>query len=205
MLIKEHNRDYVVLVLREVDDVGEQGDHSHSIVIDTNSSHGKFDLESLMTALEGSQMESLNDSFVKSRYVPWQNTLAKSIASRLRVIFQTLDRYALANVGPKPAIGRANSTGKRKECEARTPPASAGVASRQTTPKPGQARSKPQNRETAASEDAGQRKKRKKNLPGGLADACSSGSMLTTLSVCPSTTATPVPDFEKFAVIQRNF
>ena len=29
MLIKEHNRDYVVLVLREVDNFGEQGDHSH--------------------------------------------------------------------------------------------------------------------------------------------------------------------------------
>ena len=50
-LIEEHNRDYVVLVLHEVDELGEQVDHSHSIVIDTNSSHGKFDLESLMTAL----------------------------------------------------------------------------------------------------------------------------------------------------------
>ena len=132
-------------MLREVDDVGEQGDHSHSIVIDTNSSHGKFDLESLMTALEGSEMESLNDSFVKSGYVPWQNTSAKSIASRLQVIFQKLNRYALANVGPKPATGRAYSIGKRKECEARTPPASVGIASGWTTPRPGEARSEPQN------------------------------------------------------------
>ena len=72
MLIEEHNQDYVFLVLREVDDFGEQGDHSHSIVIDTNSSHGKFDLKSLMTVLEGSEMESLNESFVRSGYVLWQ-------------------------------------------------------------------------------------------------------------------------------------
>ena len=142
-LIEEHNRDYVILVLREVDELGKQVDHSHSIVIDTNSSHGKFDLKSLMTALEGSEMESLNDSFVKFGYVSWQNTSVKSIASRLRVIFQTLDRYTLANVGPKPGIGRANSTGKRKERETRNPPSSVGVASGWTTPRPGEARSEP--------------------------------------------------------------
>ena len=86
-LIEEYNQEYIVLVLREVDDVGGQGDHSHSIVMNTNSSHGKFDLENLMTFLEGSQMESLKESFVRSGYVPWQNTSAKSVASRLRLIF----------------------------------------------------------------------------------------------------------------------
>ena len=85
--IEELNQDYVVLVLREVDNDGNQGDHSHSIVINTEYSHGKFDLENLMTLLEGSEMESLNDSFVRSGYMPWQNTSAKSIASRLRLIF----------------------------------------------------------------------------------------------------------------------
>ena len=192
-------------MLREVDNFGEQGDHSHSIVIDTNKSHGKFDLESLMTLLEGSKMELLNDLFVRSGYVPWQNTSAKSVVSRLRLIFQMLDCYALANIDPKPTTGRAHSLGRRKELEARTSPASAGVASGWTTPRPGEARYEPQNRETAASEDVGQSKRRKKNLPGGPADACSSGSVLTTLFACPSMTAIPVPDFEKFAVIQRNF
>ena len=62
-----------------------------------------------MMFLEGSQIESLNESFVRSGYVPWQNTSAKSVASRLWLIFQTLDRYALKNVEPNPSLGRAQS------------------------------------------------------------------------------------------------
>ena len=54
-------------------------------------------------------MESLNEPFVRSGYVPWKNTSTKSVASRLRLIFQTLDRYALENVEPNPSLGCAQS------------------------------------------------------------------------------------------------
>ena len=60
MLIEEHQKNYVVIVLREVDSNGNAGDHYHSIVINVNLEHGKFDLDNLMAFLEGSQMEFLN-------------------------------------------------------------------------------------------------------------------------------------------------
>ena len=70
MLIEEHQKNYVVIVLREVDSNGNAGDHCHSIVINVNSEHGKFDLDNLMAFLEGSQMESLNQKFERNHYVP---------------------------------------------------------------------------------------------------------------------------------------
>ena len=82
-------------MLRKVDSNGNVGDHCHSIVINVNSEHGKFDLDNLMAFLEGLQMESLNLEFERNHYVPWVNSTAKSNASRLRLLFQTLDHYAL--------------------------------------------------------------------------------------------------------------
>ncbi len=62
-IIESHRDDYVVIVLREVDDNAIEKDHSHSIVIDANKYHGRFDLENLITFLEGSEMASLNAEF----------------------------------------------------------------------------------------------------------------------------------------------
>ena len=158
-----------------------------------------------MTFLEGSQMEFLNESFVRSGYVPWQNTSAKSIASRLRLIFQTLDRYALENVKPNPSLGRAQSQKRVKEMDTRPPNVSVGGTSERTTSRPGQGRSEPQKRDTAEPEGPGSNKKRRKSLTSGPAGAGSSGSALTTVSTGLTSSAAPVPHFEKFAVIQRNF
>ena len=158
-----------------------------------------------MTFLEGSQMESLNESFVRSGYVPWQNTSAKSVASRLRLIFQTLDRYALENVEPNPSLDRAQSQKRAKEMDTRPPDVSIGGTSGRTTSRPGQGRSEPQKQDIAEPEGPGSSKKRRKCLTGGPAGASSSGSALTTVSAGPTSLAAPLPDFEKFAVIQRNF
>ena len=105
-LIEDHKENYVVIGLRKVDDNGKQKDHCHSIVIDVKSQHAKFDLENLMSFLEGSQMESLNKELENNHYSPWVDSTAKSNTSRLRQIFQTLERYALENVERRPGIGR---------------------------------------------------------------------------------------------------
>ena len=97
-LIEDYKDNYVVIGLREVDDNGKHKDHCHSIVIDVNSQHAKFDLKNLMSFLEGSQMESFNEELENNHYSPWVDSTAKSYTSRLRQIFQTLDKYALENV-----------------------------------------------------------------------------------------------------------
>ena len=53
-MIEDHQKNYVVIGLREVDDNGKNKNHYHSIVINVDSRHGKFDLDNLMTFLEGS-------------------------------------------------------------------------------------------------------------------------------------------------------
>ena len=89
--------------------------------------------------------------------------------------------------------------------DTRPPNVFVGGTSGRTTSRPGQGRSEPQKRDTAEPEGPGSSKKRRKSLTGGLAGAGSSGSALTTVSAGPTSSAAPVPDFEKFAVIQRNF
>ena len=127
------------------------------------------------------------------------------VASRLQLIFQTLDRYALENVEPNPSLGCAQSQKWVKEMDTRPPNISVGGTSGRTTSRPGQGRSEPQKRDTTEPEGPGSSKKRRKSLTGGPAGAGNSGSALTTVSAGPTSSAAPVPDFEKFAVIQRNF
>ena len=89
--------------------------------------------------------------------------------------------------------------------DTRPPNVSVGSTSRRTTSRPGQGRSEPQKRDTAEPEGRGSSKKRRKSLTNGPVGAGSSGSILTIVSTGPTSSAAPVPDFEKFAVIQRNF
>ena len=203
MLIEEHQKNYVVLVLREVDSNGNAGDHCHSIVINVNSEHGKFDLENLMAFLEGSQMESLNVEFERNHYVPWVNSTAKSNASRLRLIFQTLDRYALEHCEIQPDIGQTACRERRLSGSTRpestsTPPPSGSRGTRA-----GQARSEAKKR--GASEAAGVElsRKRKKSLTSGHAGAGSSASALTTVSARNMASTAEQPDYVKFAELQK--
>ena len=82
------------------------------------------------------------------------------------------------------------------------PNVSVGATSGRTTSRPGQGRSEPQKRDTVEPEGPRSSKKRRKSLTGGPVDAGSLGSALTTVFAGPTSSAAPVPDFEKFAIIQ---
>ena len=84
--IEDHREHYIVIVLREVDEVGMATSHNHSIVIDVDETHGKFDLENLMASLQGTDMESLNDEFIAKQLLPWQEGRARSVVKRLRSV-----------------------------------------------------------------------------------------------------------------------
>jgi len=86
-MIEDHQKDNIVIGLREVSDSGVERKYSHSIVINVNAYHAKFDLDNLIVLLQGSDMESMNEKFEKARYYPWGNSTAKSNATKLRMIF----------------------------------------------------------------------------------------------------------------------
>ena len=128
VLIEDHHENYVVITLQEVDDSRKETAHCHLIVIDVHSFHRKFDIDNLVTFLEGSQMESLNAEFDKLGYIPWQNGTAKSNAKRLRLIWQTLYHYALQAVEKQPTVGRSISRGHVSESNVSRPSLSAGTS-----------------------------------------------------------------------------
>lgn len=74
------------MTLRQVDDEGKEKEHFHSIVMNVNSFHGRFNIDNLVSFLEGSQMESLNKEFDKMEYIPWLESTTKSNAKQLRLI-----------------------------------------------------------------------------------------------------------------------
>jgi len=49
--IEDHQNEYVVMGLREVDDHENEKDHVHSIIMNVNDRRGKFDLDNLITFL----------------------------------------------------------------------------------------------------------------------------------------------------------
>ena len=73
--------DYVVIVLRAVDDDGKDMEHQHSIVIDCKKDHARFDLENLMAFIEGTKWEPLNAEFTNSSYTPWVHNFGVGISN----------------------------------------------------------------------------------------------------------------------------
>ena len=67
----DHREHFIVIVLREVDDSGNATSHNLSIVINVRQQHGKFDVVTLMAALQGMDMESLNKDFISKQLLPW--------------------------------------------------------------------------------------------------------------------------------------
>jgi len=116
VLIEEHVDEYVIMSLREVDDNGTEKDHVHSIVMNVNDRHGRFDLDNLITFLQGSQMEPLVEEFERIGYLPWVDGTAKSNARKLRAILLTMDRCTSANV-EIPTNLRHNTTATRRRNE----------------------------------------------------------------------------------------
>ena len=93
--IENHREHLIVIVLRAVDDSGNATSHNHSIVIDVRHQHGKFDVVTLMAALQGTDIESLNKDFINKELLPWQEGTTRSIVKKLRGVWLTLDEYAI--------------------------------------------------------------------------------------------------------------
>ena len=175
--IEDHREHFIEIVLRAVDDSGNATSHNHSIVIDVRQQHGKFDVVTLMAALQGTDMESLNEDFISKQLLPWQEGTARSVVKRLRGVWQTLDRYAIVTAA------KAASTKKGIK---RQP---AGVERGDTTPKrgrggsrPGSSRAEAQKRNPAQSRDSGEgtRKRSKPSGPERTAEGEVAASGVTT-------------------------
>ena len=182
-------------------------DHCHSIVIDVNKSHGKFDLDNLIAFLEGSDMASLNEDFAKLGYVPWVNGTAKSNADRLMRIYQTLDHYAMEHVERRPTLGRGANRSQRNTSTPRAERKNTVGGPGGKKAKPSQPRTSSRKRDATDTEAEGSTRKRKRSLTsasGAAAAGGSSGSALTTVST-HSDTLEKIPEFEKIAQIQKAF
>ena len=167
--------------------------------------NAKFDLKNLMLFLEESQMESFNEEMENNHYSPWVDSTAKSNASRLRQIFQTLDRYALENVEHHPRIGRNSAQEQRPSSKEVLVPNTSLPASASRGSRPGQSRFEPKKRNALHSQGEESTKKRRKTPSGQTRGTGSSASALTTLSAKISPTLEQKPDYERFAVIQQKF
>ena len=200
--IEDHHNHFIVIVLKEVDDGGNATSHNHSIVIDVNEEHGKFDVVTLMASLQGTDMESLNDDFISKQLLPWQERTARSVVKRLRGVWQTLDRYAIVTV--------AKATSAKKG-QKRQP---ASVERRDRTPKRGRggsrlgsSRAEAQKRNPAQSRDnrEGTRKRSKLTATDRMGTEEGSASSVTSTQTRTSRSVPLAEDFEKFAKLQREF
>ena len=200
--IEDHHEHFIVIVLREVDDSGNATSHNHSIVIDVRQEHGKFDVVTLMAALQGTDMESLNDDFISKQLLSWQEGIARFVVKKLHGVWQTLDRYAIVTVAKAASA---------KKGQKRQP---ASVERRDTMPKRGRGGSRPrssraeaQKRNPAQSRDTGEgtRKRSKPTSPERTAEGEGAASGVTTAQTGTSKSVPPAEDFEKFAYIQREF
>jgi hypothetical protein len=102
-------------------------------------------------------------------------------------------------------IGRHVSQGRRDESDSRLKQSSAVAGSGSRGTRPSQTRSQQKRKDTAPSGGLESSRKRMKSLPTGTGAVGSSGSALTTVSAGPLSTAEPQEDYERFALIQRNF
>ena len=69
-LIEQHQGDYLVIVLREVDGDGHHLPHVHSIMCKIAPGPNQFDMADLLSYLSGSHLDFLADEF-ESKFWPW--------------------------------------------------------------------------------------------------------------------------------------
>ena len=200
--IEDHREHFIVIGLRAVDDSGNATSHNHSIVIDVRHQHGKFDVVTLMAALQGMDIESLNEDFISKQLLPWQEGTARSVVKKLGGVWLTLDKYAI--------VTAAKAASAKKGIK-RQP---AGAERGETTPKrgrggsrPGSSRAEAQKRNPTQSRDSGEgtRKRSKPSGPERTAEGEGAASGVTTAQRGTFKSVPPAEDFEKFAFIQREF
>ena len=196
--IEDHREHFIVIVLRAVDNSGNATSHNHSIVIDVRQEHGKFDIVTLMAALQGTDMESLNEDFITKQLLPWQEGTARSVVKRLRGVWQTLDRYAI--------VTTAKAASAKKGIKWQP----TGVERWDTMPKRGRggprvgtSRAEAQKRNPFQSRDSGEgtRKRSKSSNRERTTEGEGTASGVTTAQTRTSRSIPPMEDFEKFAKI----
>ena len=196
--IEDHCEHFIVIVLRAVDDNGNATSHNHSIIIDVTHQHGKFDVVTLMAALQGTDIESLNEDFISKQLLPWQEETARSVVKKLRGVWQTLDRYTIVTAAKaasaKKGIKRQLASAERGET---TPKRGRGGS------RPGFSRAEAQKKNPAQSRDSreGTRKRSKPSGPDRTAEGEGAASGMTTAQTGTSRSVPPAEDFEKFAFI----
>ena len=150
-------------------------------------------------------MESLNEELENNHYSPWVDSTAKSNASRLQQIFQTLDRYALENVERRPGIGRSSAQERRPSSKEVLVLNTSLLAFASRGSRPSQSRLEPKKKDGPHSQGEESTRKRRKTLSGRTGGTGSSASALTTLLVEISPIPEQKPDYERFAIIQQKF
>lgn len=157
-------------------------------------------------------MSFFNNKFIKSGYVPWVNSSAlKSNANQLMRIFQTLDRYALANVSVELAPQRTPLQSNCAALNLRQNLASTLGRSSGKRPKPSQPRSGGKKRDPPSSEAADSSPKRRKSLSGPsiaqgpVQTARSSESAPTNVTSREGNSEEKLQEFKKIADIQNEF
>ena len=151
-----------------------------------------------MAALQGMDIESLNEDFISKQLLSWHEGTARSVVKKLRGVWLTLNRYAIVTVA------KAASAKKGIKWQP------AGVERGETTPKrrrggsrPGSSRAEAQKRNPAQSRDSGEGT-RKRSKPSGLertVEGEGAASSVTTAQTGTSRSVPPAEDFEKFAFI----
>ena len=196
--IEDHREHFIVIILREVDDSGNATSHNHSIVINVRQEHGKFDVVTLMAALQGTDMESLNDNFISKQLLPWQEGTTRSIVKKLRGVWQTLDRYAIVTVAKVASAKKGQKWQPTSVERGDTMPKRGRGGSR-----PGSSRAEAQKRNPAQSKDSGEgtRKRSKPTGPERTVEGEGAASSMTTAQTGTSRSVPPMEDFEKFANI----
>jgi len=123
-LIEDHQKDYTVIGLREISDSGVEEKYCHSIVKSRERLPCKvqFGQSDGISARLG---DGINEWAIWEigGMSNWRNDSTKSNATKLQMIFQSLDRYALANVLAQPTIGCVPAQDQRRKPIGSAPPA----------------------------------------------------------------------------------
>ena len=162
----------------------------------------KFDVVTLMAALQGMDMESLKEDFISKQLLPWQEGTARSVVKKSRGVWKTLDRYAIVSVA------KAASSKKANKRQPRSGPRDETTSKRGRGGScPGSSRAEAQKRNPAQSWYSGEgtRKRSKPTGPERTAEGEVSASGVTTTQTGTSQSIRPAENFKKIAYIQKEF
>lgn len=204
MFIEQHHKDYIVIALQAVDDMGRAQQHTHSLVIKVHDRGAKFDMDALMDSLQDFSTPELADPF-RTNYLPWQCATVEALVRKLGHVFQALDRYALQNCIPASSAIQTRRLRQPDAADAnRSQSGTPRADSRGSAGK--RARSNPRVSTPGTAAAGESSRKRRKSTPAARpSTAGSSGSALTTVQGRHNQSADPVPEYLKFDEMRKDF